>query len=423
MKKMILFLLVLLMTAATGAWAQTEYTVTVVKGSASHTSAAPGTPVNITANGPASGQVFDKWQAIGVTLNNENAMETTFTMPSNDVHLTATYKKVPITYTVSLNDGAENPTTWTAKIGTDATTQFGALPLKGVTEGQTVTLQYSGDRHVKSITATEINPKYSVPLTMEAITAGTIIVSKPIEGMQCSLNGGTKTEMSGDKYTIDVVAGDKVAFYGHGTDIKTYHISTTTITQITGGTATVKVYGNIMSLVDEDNYVFATTLTEEYTFSYLFQQNDVLTDASDLLLPATTLSNACYQGMFYGCDVLTTVPELKAENLASYCYYHMFEGCKSLTTAPELRVETLVKNCYQEMFKGCSKLASVTCKATSGFDAYWCLKDWLSNAGTDNSVTERIIHVKSAAGTDADKWYLTYSGTNGKRWTAVADAE
>lgn len=54
-------------------------------------------------------------------------------------------------YTVTLDDGAENPTTWKGKVG-DAT-QFGNLPLEGVTEGQTVTLKYDGTREVKSITA------------------------------------------------------------------------------------------------------------------------------------------------------------------------------------------------------------------------------------------------------------------------------
>ena len=53
------------------------------------------------------------------------------------------------TYQVDLNDGTKNPTTWTGKAG-DAT-QFSALPLEGVAEGQIVTLKYSGTREVKSI--------------------------------------------------------------------------------------------------------------------------------------------------------------------------------------------------------------------------------------------------------------------------------
>lgn len=55
------------------------------------------------------------------------------------------------TYTVSLNDGEENPTTWTAKAG--SATTFTALP-QDVAEGKTVTLKYSGNRKVKTVTAT-----------------------------------------------------------------------------------------------------------------------------------------------------------------------------------------------------------------------------------------------------------------------------
>ena len=54
-------------------------------------------------------------------------------------------------YTVNLNDGTENPTTWKAKVG-DAT-EFGKLPLENVVEGQTVTLTYGGRMKVKSVEA------------------------------------------------------------------------------------------------------------------------------------------------------------------------------------------------------------------------------------------------------------------------------
>ena len=60
-------------------------------------------------------------------------------------------QELATTYTVNLNDGSDNPTTWTGKVG-EATT-FSALPLEGVAEGQTVTLKYGGTREVKSITA------------------------------------------------------------------------------------------------------------------------------------------------------------------------------------------------------------------------------------------------------------------------------
>ena len=57
------------------------------------------------------------------------------------------------TYSVTLNDGTENPTTWTAS--TDGT-NFGALPIGGLKGdgSETVTLKYNGRLKVKSVTAT-----------------------------------------------------------------------------------------------------------------------------------------------------------------------------------------------------------------------------------------------------------------------------
>ena len=189
------------------------------------------------------------------------------------------------------------------------------------------------------------------PLTMEAITAGTIVVENPQAGMQYTLNGGAKTAVS--TTAIDVAIGDKVAFYGTGTSIAKY-----SGTKIAGGTAEVKVYGNIMSLVDETGFATNTTLTAENTFSSLFRSNAKLKDASGLLLPAETLANYCYYNMFQGCTSLTTAPELKAKTLANYCYSGMFVNCTSLTAAPALPATSLAEYCYNAMFYGCTNLTA-----------------------------------------------------------------
>jgi hypothetical protein len=222
-------------------------------------------------------------------------------------------------------------------------------------------------------------PTKKTPLTMEALTDGTIVVNNPHSGMQYSVNGGDKTTMS-ETTTIDVSAGDKVQFYG----IITSYIGTT----IAGGSAEVKVYGNIMSLLNETGFATKTTLyaTDTYTFANLFYENTTLTDASGLLLPATTLADFCYQGMFDGCTSLTAAPALPATTLARYCYQSMFYGCSSLETAPALPAETLPAetlppSCYRQMFYNCTKLIAVTCLATD-IRASGCTANWLYNAGT-----------------------------------------
>ena len=210
------------------------------------------------------------------------------------------------------------------------------------------------------------------PLTIEAITDGTIVVNKPKSGMQYRLNGGDKTPVTSEAITVQ--AGDKVQFYGNGTTITSYYG-----TYITGGSATVKVYGNIMSLVDEVGFATATELTETLAFAVLFMRsvtttNDKLTDASGLLLPATTLTQYCYDGMFGNCTNLTAAPALPAKTLARNCYHQMFKGCTSLTAAPALDAETLAARCYEEMFQGCTSLTSVPAKLPATTLANYCYR-------------------------------------------------
>ena len=165
--------------------------------------------------------------------------------------------------------------------------------------------------------------------------------------------------------------------------------------KITGGTASVKVYGNIMSLVDETGYETATTVAEK-AFRHLFQDNSTLTDASGLLLPAMTLAQECYGYMFEACGALTAAPALPATTLANSCYSNMFYGCTNLEAAPVLPAETLVTNCYQNMFNNCLKLASVTCMATSGINTNNSTGWWLENAGTQATGTKTFTAVSTA---------------------------
>ena len=272
------------------------------------------------------------------------------------------------------------------------------------------------------------------PLSIEALTAGTIVVKNPQSGMQYTKNDGEKTSMSATT-NISVVKGDKVTFYGNGKSITCYN--GTEITSSDFG-FTCKVYGNIMSLVDETGYAVATTLSENNAFCNLFNDNISITDASGLLLPATTLTDycysnmfnyctrlkaapalpattltiKCYQGMFCSCSSLTAAPELPATSLAEECYALMFQYCTGLTTAPalpattlangcyaqmfqictsltstpELPATTLTKNCYLWMFKGCSNLNSVTCRATD-ISADYCTSDWLSDVASTGTFT------------------------------------
>ena len=90
--------------------AATEFTVTVIKGTASLAAGIPitdkieqNTVVTVTADAPEAGKVFDKWVVLegNVTLTDATKATTTFTMPGNDVKLEATYKDAPPSHTHS----------------------------------------------------------------------------------------------------------------------------------------------------------------------------------------------------------------------------------------------------------------------------------------------------------------------------------
>ena len=124
-----------------------------------------------------------------------------------------------------------------------------------------------------------------------------------------------------------------------------------------GTTCSFKLYGNIMSIIYNDNFTGQTTFPNGSTrnFDKLFEDCTGLTDASNLILPATTLTN--------------------------YCYDFMFNGCSNLVSAPELPATTLINYCYNGMFNGCRKLNYIKCLATN-ISASSCTNNWVSGVQT-----------------------------------------
>ena len=254
-------------------------------------------------------------------------------------------------------------------------------------------------------------PMAEMPLTFEAVEAGSITVnweqwSTPsLDGIQYQLNGGEWTDAAWGQ-PITLAANDKVCFRGNnGTcyDEATwagFHIESQN---------DCYVYGNMMSLIDKDGFATNTTLTEPYAFFHLFQRSDYEPATTirnhptkDIVLPATTLTYNCYDGLFADCQGITRAPQLPATTLAEWCYCMMFSGtsiteapalpattlanacysdmfmnCTSLAAAPELPAPTLVEGCYSSMFFGCSSLGYVKCLATD-ISADYCTTGWLS---------------------------------------------
>lgn len=171
------------------------------------------------------------------------------------------------------------------------------------------------------------------------------------------INGGSWVDNSEERL-FDVFSGDTIEMKGNN-DKCDWVFSSRAHAHI--GVNVVMpgdfiIYGNIMSLLYGDSFYNKTVLPSADTFSYLFYETSGITDASNLVLPATSLTDACYSYFFYGCSKLTGAPKLNALNLAKSCYHSMFFNCASLTTAPELPATRLSALCYLSMFYGCINL-------------------------------------------------------------------
>lgn len=201
-------------------------------------------------------------------------------------------------------------------------------------------------------------------------------------------------------------------------------------------TSVSKVGGNVMSLLYGDQFADKTSFPSEsaYNLSSLFYNNARLIDASNLLLPATTLTNYCYRFMFYNCTSLTSAPTLPATKLANYCYDGMFQGCTSLTSAPELSATTLVTSCYSNMFRGCTSLTTAPTTLPATTLTNYCYSNMFRDCTTLNYVkclatnisatnaTKNWLSSVSATGTFTKAAGVTWSSGNSgipSGWTVV----
>lgn len=276
---------------------------------------------------------------------------------------------------------------------------------------------------------TEYEKQFEVPLTFDIQSNGNVVVAGQNYDLEYKKNDGEWTVVNPETEYVEilVVSGDTVQFRGDNSGGIGNSIFQNTTCQFAAE-------GNVMSLLSKQNFSTATRVPSS-SFVGLFADCTGFTDASELLLPATTLADFCYGSMFSGCTSLTTAPELPATKLASrcyqsmfqgctglvqapvlpattltlayqcymnmfqnctslttapdlpattlvdYCYQRMFEGCTSLTTAPELPATTLVNYCYQRMFQGCTGLNYIKCLATN-ITASNCTQNWVNGVQT-----------------------------------------
>ena len=142
-----------------------------------------------------------------------------------------------------------------------------------------------------------------------------------------------------------------------------------------------EIFGNVMSLLKgKDGLEGATAIEAKNAFYGLFAAADKLVNNDErlLVLPATTLTEGCYQDMF--------------------------NGCKGIEKAPELPAPKLEKDCYSEMFFGCENLKKISIGATATADGTKlsdCTGGMLTGAGTNAEGGTQLILSQSVASGEA----------------------
>jgi hypothetical protein len=304
-----------------------------------------------------------------------------FTLSFED-NVTAT-----LTATVTNNDGAEdlfsrsftpNPSTHDANFV--AAFPGGTITLHNarmrVTDGGSfdkaknlseATLQ--GNRYY-NVSKNFLNLEY---FTIQAKEATTISFpteyQKPAYGLQYSTDEGANWKAVSAYPDVNLAIGESIILRGKG---NTYQNANGTGPSLFTSTAACYIYGDIMSLfctVDGDVYTKKTAFsgTNDFALNGTFRgmTNLDIHPARPLYLSATTLSNNCYQRMFYGCTGLTRAPEFFNEEGAfaadipqSACK-EMFLGCTALSAAPDLPANgSIEEQGYCGMFIDCTSLTT-----------------------------------------------------------------
>lgn len=178
-----------------------------------------------------------------------------------------------------------------------------------------------GERWVKTNDTICVLDDLAQPFVIKAVTNCAVHSARNLFYSRDSGNTWNSLPWGPSTATTEVLAGESIWVKG------TWQRDTITPLGISG---TYEFEGNVMSLMCGDN-AYANS-KKAWNLSGMFSGMTGLTSAENLLIPATTLTESCYENMFMGCTNLATSPKLPAKQLLSYCYKNMFSGCTSLNS-------------------------------------------------------------------------------------------
>ena len=264
-------------------------------------------------------------------------------------------------------------------------------------------------------------------MTTKALGSGTITFTIPaainasaVVSVSYRKNGGawTTTANSSSAVTIsvNVVTNDVIEWKADATRFAASNSSGNY--SHFNSTCQCNIYGNILSLLYENEFINKHTLKTNVTnaFNSIFNGWTNLIDASNLILPITEVSanygTNMYACMFKDCTSLiyppNELPEITALSGLSSVYVQMFEGCTSLIKCPDMDWGVL-GNCnnatFASMFNGCTVLSQnipnkIEVEEFSGTGNNSGLFRWMfQNCTHITTIPSLIIHNYTGAGT------------------------
>lgn len=322
-----------------------DYTVTIgeiIGGTviATPTSTDEGEEILLT-HSAAVGYEFDAWDVRDEDDNEIEIVNNKFLMPASNVTVNATFNK--LSYSITIDSNIQNGTLsvqdtaeWGETLFVENYPNYGYIL-------DTLTVTCSG------VPITVTNNKFEMPI-------GDVVVT-------CTF---TTHDYLDDYVTIESLVDNNVVkwkcgyannsdrYISYSTDKINWNTVKSTISGVTIGTLNTgdklylkayldgyikigaysylsiskksKVYGNIQSLRGFES------ILGKANFRQLFFANINLVDATNLILPVTTLTENCYQQMFQGCSKLKSITMLATDISATECLSNWVNGVAATGT-------------------------------------------------------------------------------------------
>ena len=279
-------------------------------------------------------------------------------------------------------------------------------------ESNTVSAWDEGEVNPGMGTASGLLADATRPLTIKAKENGTTVTftdrsSGDVTWITSDGRSGKITLMN-NKVTL--AAGQRVWFIGDGTN-NAFGSGTENASSRIALNKDCEVYGNIMSLLGPD-FATNTTLPGNNTFAYLFSGQTHLKNSAEegLYLPATTLTDGCYKGLFKGCTGLSRVVVNATDISASNCLTEWVSGIAGagfglVTPNPK----------QWKMGDNLPWGATVYTQGESGLEEVYTTPAALATNLTYNGSAQTLINAGTA---HKDGVVLEYS-TNGTSWSTT----